>query len=308
MKKRFFVFGCFAFLMQASVADSAVDAANEEPAAEDNCCTKDNHEGVYGVIGLGVSHNSMKAINKDHTVRVSGFANRNWGATEENRVRNILAQAASYCAATQVLDYGPTYYRARGAVDQKIYSGNSNNFSGHLALGVGHLYGSGYVGCELSCDLGAKSKKSGQDGSLTNIRAGATAELKGSGVIPAIGARVGFFIDGIGTLLFLKGGVAWSKLDINSNVGGMKASANAKFCSPIVALGVEKNVGHVVIRGEIERRVRSSKIVDLNYGSFDVARAAGNVLTVEEIERVRLKSDAWTVRVSVVKHINVFKN
>jgi hypothetical protein len=87
-----------------------------------------------------------------------------------------------------------------------------------------------------------------------------------------------------------------------------EARSNSKFYSPVVAIGLEKNVGQAVVRGEVEHRLRRSKVIHLDYGLAQFQGAMGVQSHAYLSEHVQLKSDAWTVRLSVVKHINMFRN
>jgi hypothetical protein len=314
MKKVFIVMSLFGLLYQASVADDAANAVTgeEQSANEDSPSSgKDNHEGVYGAFGLTVSTAKGKATLKDYafTASVPGGANI-WtagivpanAAQRDAHARTIilgeLAQlglpVADVHAVTLDAFQRVTSFSAHGPMGEKLVDNNSTNPGAWVAVGYGHFFGSGYVGGELSCDITGSKEKTDKDTSV---------KLKHGGFVPAIGVRLGVFNDCTGILAYVKCGIAFSKLTANTYDGRAKAN----FSSPIIALGCEKNLGSLAVRGEIEYRKSSGKNATISrtcsVDGFLPAPYPTNDTTCKCDLNLRLKSEGWAVRFVAVKSI-----
>ncbi|MDR1236044.1 MAG: hypothetical protein LBJ96_03475 [Holosporaceae bacterium] len=321
MKKIFIVMGVFGFLLQTSVADGDTGSATSEGQCADEgsfSSARDGHEGFYGAVGLTLASNKGKATCKDHTltsINIPGGGNI-WGMgggapvgqREEQAKRLITAALAAnggYINETTSVTLDATGvvtgFTARGAVGKKMVDNNSTNPGAWVAFGYGHLVGSGYVGAEVSFDITGNKKKTAGDFGLRSIYGkDVSSKLKHGGFVPAVAVRFGVFNDCTGALYYVKGGVAFSKLTLTTGTSG--ASANANFSSPVIALGCEKSIGLVMLRGEVEYRKSSGKDVTISETISGASYPAPGS-TYKHYIHAKLKSDAWTVRLVATKSV-----
>jgi len=157
-----------------------------------------------------------------------------------------------------------------GDVDKKVAEVNTKlkpdtRIMGTIAVGGGATFGENfYVGGEAWVDLSKKGKLK---------REGDDVKREGtSGVVPAVGLRLGYVVPSMGTMVYVKPGAAWIKSDLGVGVpsGHVLGKLDGKV-RPLVAVGIEKFISRSVSgRVECEYVASCSKKfgdkIKVNYG------------------------------------------
>jgi hypothetical protein len=309
MKKIVLMFGWMALVTQFSIADE-ITADENHVIENDFCDTKDDHNGLYGGIGVGVAHTKDKAKLKAMTG--SGNitpTNLSYGAGGTEKVRGdavVLSMLNGHnVPATEVVSQttdanGLTSAISwKAAIDKELIKETNTGVKGWLVLGYGHMFGNAYVGAEISCDVGKNTDKIDADRTRTATY-GTTnkVQIKQTGIIPAIAARFGTYVNGV--LVFVKGGYAAPKVTLNT----AHLSVDTRLDSPIVGAGIERSLNGFVVRAEVEHRLhtKKTKTVATPAQNLDIF-SAGNKDLLNMTDTVNLSSEGTTFRVAVVRSV-----
>jgi hypothetical protein len=236
-------------------------------------------------------------------------------ATYRSHAAGVLATVAPY-GFTSVSDVVPSAamnnmvdsHRAHGSTGKTFVRGTNNNVGGALLLGYGILLNNRvlYFSIEGVLDIaGNKVKKEtdwtysgpelppdGDDDHLTLKE----VSFKQKGFVPTVVARLGAFFPSYGVLVYLRGGAAFVRSELDTRLG--KISANKLV--PVLGGGIEKKVGKLSYRLEFDYRFGGEKtgtLVDKFAAPQDDGALGG---PVEHSMRIRLKTSGYAVRALVV--------
>ncbi|GHT90717.1 hypothetical protein FACS1894122_01710 [Alphaproteobacteria bacterium] len=182
----------------------------------------------------------------------------------------------------------------KGAVKElniKAVGLDKGSFLGVVAVGYGRFFNSFYVGLEGLVDFGSKAD---QTSKFTADEIEYTGTLKHGQVTPVISARIGYYIDTLGLLPYLKFGCAFTRTTASLANGTNELKLSKAV--PELDLGIEKALTkRSSIRAEVGYRFSSSKNGDIGIDD----KEHSNVSAIDS----KLERKGFVARVMVSLHI-----
>ncbi len=192
-----------------------------------------------------------------------------------------LSQLARFRYNPGYYERGEGYYYEPDSHGLPLLSTNKYRFGGNVSLGYGAFFSDNswftdncYLGIEVVADV-ASALSLNSENIVVNNRNNPQGEIdfgkcsvRYEGIAPTVALRFGGYIQAIDSLTFLRLGCRYLRYKMDFEFFPNQTVKSSVF-TPIIGLGIEKNVGHgFALKAEIDCSLRSDKTHNVYGGNF----------------------------------------
>lgn len=212
-------------------------AAASDATDKDVAASKAAMRGWFVGLGLAQSGYKTTADETGYHQRVSGYDIDLGAAVRDYLIKGTAAGAGMYTNGTVTYlpgsdDQHVSQIDTIGSINNDIAQNKLNKLGALLIAGWGDFDGNLYYGAQIALDI------SGNKDTEISKNGFGTIKLESKGFRPYFEVMLGRYFETIDALLYLKGGVTYSRAKLLSDKGDVKLGSFA----PLVGVGAKKAV------------------------------------------------------------------